>query len=163
MRCLWVTRQIPIPADSGELIYSKGLIESLARAGADLTVLCRARGGEERSRTATPPGKTRAFGWSGAPRRRRCGGGWAAFSRICRVTLTGWRLPGFAGGCRNSLSGKRNCGPPGRRSRGHVLGAGPLHRLSRAAPGRAAGLCFPQLRGDASKSGRQGLRRGDWS
>ena len=49
MRCLWVTRQIPIPADSGELIYSKGLVESLARAGADVTVLCHARGERRRS------------------------------------------------------------------------------------------------------------------
>lgn len=30
MRCLWITRQDPRPADSGELIYSLGLLRSLA-------------------------------------------------------------------------------------------------------------------------------------
>jgi len=39
MKCLWLTRKYPRPANSGELIYSDGLIRSLARAGADLTVL----------------------------------------------------------------------------------------------------------------------------
>jgi len=42
MNCLWLTRQDPRPADSGELIYSLGLIRSLAAAGAELTVLCHA-------------------------------------------------------------------------------------------------------------------------
>lgn len=40
MRCLWITRQDPRPADSGELIYSLGLIRSLAsQPGIELTVL----------------------------------------------------------------------------------------------------------------------------
>lgn len=40
MRCLWITRQDPRPADSGELIYTLGLIGSLAtRPGIELTVL----------------------------------------------------------------------------------------------------------------------------
>lgn len=39
MRCLWITRQDPRPADSGELIHSVGLIRSLASAGVDVTVL----------------------------------------------------------------------------------------------------------------------------
>lgn len=30
MRCLWITRQDPRPSDSGELIYSRGLLRSLA-------------------------------------------------------------------------------------------------------------------------------------
>jgi len=40
MRCLWITRQDPRPADSGELIYTLGLLESLAaQPGIELTVL----------------------------------------------------------------------------------------------------------------------------
>jgi glycosyltransferase involved in cell wall biosynthesis len=40
MRCLWITRQDPRPADSGELIYSLGLLEALAaRPGMEITVL----------------------------------------------------------------------------------------------------------------------------
>jgi len=40
MRCLWITRQDPRPQDSGDLIYSLGLIRALAaQPGVDLTVL----------------------------------------------------------------------------------------------------------------------------
>ncbi|MGB6223375.1 glycosyltransferase [Haloferula sp.] len=40
MRCLWITRQDPRSADSGDLIYSLGLLRSLAATGrVDLTVL----------------------------------------------------------------------------------------------------------------------------
>ncbi len=40
MRCLWITRQDPRPADSGELIYTLGLLNSLAaRPGFEITVL----------------------------------------------------------------------------------------------------------------------------
>lgn len=40
MRCLWITRQDPRPADSGELIYSLGLLRSLAaQPGMEITVL----------------------------------------------------------------------------------------------------------------------------
>lgn len=40
MRCLWITRQDPRPADSGELIYTLGLLRSLAaQPGISLTVL----------------------------------------------------------------------------------------------------------------------------
>ncbi|MCB1206129.1 MAG: glycosyltransferase family 4 protein [Verrucomicrobiae bacterium] len=39
MRCLWLTRKYPRPTNSGELIYSNGLIRSFARSGVDLTVL----------------------------------------------------------------------------------------------------------------------------
>lgn len=40
MRCLWITRQDPRPADSGELIYTLGLLESLAaQPGMEITVL----------------------------------------------------------------------------------------------------------------------------
>jgi hypothetical protein len=40
MRCLWITRQDPRPADSGELIYTLGLLTALAaRPGFEITVL----------------------------------------------------------------------------------------------------------------------------
>lgn len=39
MRCLWLTRKYPRPVNSGELIYSDGMIGSFADAGADLTVV----------------------------------------------------------------------------------------------------------------------------
>jgi hypothetical protein len=40
MRCLWITRQDPRPADSGELIYTLGLLDSLAaQPGLEITVL----------------------------------------------------------------------------------------------------------------------------
>jgi glycosyltransferase involved in cell wall biosynthesis len=40
LQCLWITRQDPRPANSGELIYSWGLLSSLAETGeCDITVL----------------------------------------------------------------------------------------------------------------------------
>lgn len=39
MNCLWLTRKYPRPTNSGELIYSNGLIRSFAKTGAKLTVL----------------------------------------------------------------------------------------------------------------------------
>ncbi len=39
MRCLWITREYPLPANSGELIYSRGLIRSLAAQPVELTLL----------------------------------------------------------------------------------------------------------------------------
>ena len=40
MRCLWITRQDPRPADSGELIYTLGLLRSLAaQPRIEITVL----------------------------------------------------------------------------------------------------------------------------
>lgn len=39
MKCLWLTRKYPRPTNSGELIYSNGLIRSFAKSGVDLTVL----------------------------------------------------------------------------------------------------------------------------
>lgn len=40
MRCLWITRQDPRPADSGELIYTRGLLGALtAQPGMDVTVM----------------------------------------------------------------------------------------------------------------------------
>jgi glycosyltransferase involved in cell wall biosynthesis len=45
MRCLWIGRDCPYPADSGDVIYSSQLLESFRDAGAEVTVLCRARDG----------------------------------------------------------------------------------------------------------------------
>jgi hypothetical protein len=39
MRILWLTYQIPYPANSGELLYTRGLVESLAAAGAEVHAL----------------------------------------------------------------------------------------------------------------------------
>lgn len=36
MRCLWIARYIPYPADAGAKVYSAGMAESLARAGASV-------------------------------------------------------------------------------------------------------------------------------
>jgi polysaccharide biosynthesis protein PslH len=45
VRCLWVTRDYPYPANAGDLIYSGRLVESLAGEGVEVTVLCRRRDG----------------------------------------------------------------------------------------------------------------------
>jgi polysaccharide biosynthesis protein PslH len=39
MKCLWLTRKYPRPTNSGELIYSNGLIRAFAKTGVELTVL----------------------------------------------------------------------------------------------------------------------------
>lgn len=39
MRCLWLTRQEPFAANSGELIYSSGLMRALAASGASICML----------------------------------------------------------------------------------------------------------------------------
>ncbi|MEM9283912.1 MAG: hypothetical protein AAGA96_18990, partial [Verrucomicrobiota bacterium] len=39
MKCLWLTRKYPRPVNSGELIYSDGLIRSFAATGVSLTVI----------------------------------------------------------------------------------------------------------------------------
>ena len=43
MRCLWIGRDCPYPADSGDLIYSSNLLESFRDAGATVTALHRRR------------------------------------------------------------------------------------------------------------------------
>lgn len=40
MRCLWLTWVYPKPERDGQRLYSNGLIEAVAGAGADVTVLC---------------------------------------------------------------------------------------------------------------------------
>ncbi len=56
MRCLWITRQDPSPADSGELIYSRGLLASLAaQPGIELHVL--AHSAPAGPNIQTPPGR----------------------------------------------------------------------------------------------------------
>ncbi len=55
MRCLWITRQDPRPANSGELIYTLGLLESLAaRPEPELVVLAHAAGSLPRSTGGSP-------------------------------------------------------------------------------------------------------------
>lgn len=39
MKCLWITRKYPRPTNSGELIYSDGLVRATAAAGVALTVI----------------------------------------------------------------------------------------------------------------------------
>jgi len=39
MKCLWLTRKYPRPTNSGELIYSDGLVKALATTGAEITVI----------------------------------------------------------------------------------------------------------------------------
>ena len=72
MNCLWLTRQDPRPADSGELLYSIGLIRSLAEAGTNITVLTHA------SNKAIVPrdriesaGENHEIRWKFVPRRFR--------------------------------------------------------------------------------------------
>src|SRR5882762_9639973 len=50
MDCLWITLADPEPAINGQLIYSKGLIESLSDAGANLCVLGLARSERDAAR-----------------------------------------------------------------------------------------------------------------
>lgn len=45
MRCLWIMRHHPYPADAGDHIYSKHLIEGLAEQGVDVVVVGRRRDG----------------------------------------------------------------------------------------------------------------------
>jgi glycosyltransferase involved in cell wall biosynthesis len=52
MKCLWLTLADPEPRANGQYIYSGGLIDALAAAGATLTVAALAR--ETATRTATP-------------------------------------------------------------------------------------------------------------
>ena len=72
MNCLWLTRQDPRPADSGELLYSLGLIRSLAEAGTNVTVLTHAS-----NKVVVPQDRVEAAGenheihWKFVPRRFR--------------------------------------------------------------------------------------------
>ncbi len=65
MRCLWVTRLVPYPPFvGGDATYSARLIESLAMAGVELTVLCHDNGGP-------PPPVTAGAEWVIVPFRDR--------------------------------------------------------------------------------------------
>src|SRR5437879_4595217 len=66
-RCLWLTREYPYPANAGDLIYSGCLAQSLAQAGADLTVLCRERA-DGRDGLEVPPA---SIHWKAIPVRLR--------------------------------------------------------------------------------------------
>lgn len=65
LRCLWVTRLVPYPPFvGGDATYSARLIESLAMAGVELTVLCHDNGGP-------PPPATSDAKWVIVPFRDR--------------------------------------------------------------------------------------------
>lgn len=55
MRCLWLTLADPEPRHNGQFVYSGGLIDSAAAAGADIEVLGLGRAESPRS-GGTPPG-----------------------------------------------------------------------------------------------------------
>ena len=60
LRCLWLTRLLPYPPSfGGDFIYSSHLIESIARAGVEVTVLCTDNGGR--------PPAVAGVGWRVAP------------------------------------------------------------------------------------------------
>jgi glycosyltransferase involved in cell wall biosynthesis len=65
MKCLWLTLADPEPATNGQLLYSKGLIDSAAEAGASLTVVGLAR--PERPPRSHDP----RIDWRLAPEQRR--------------------------------------------------------------------------------------------
>ncbi|MDE1930690.1 MAG: glycosyltransferase, partial [Alphaproteobacteria bacterium] len=48
MRCLWLTLADPTPAHNGQFLYSGGLIDSVAEAGAEVVVVGLARAGSAR-------------------------------------------------------------------------------------------------------------------
>lgn len=50
MHCLWLTLADPEPAINGQLIYSRGLIEAVHRAGANLCIIGLSRPGESAER-----------------------------------------------------------------------------------------------------------------
>jgi glycosyltransferase involved in cell wall biosynthesis len=58
MQCLWLTLADPEPATNGQLLYSRGLIEAVAGAGASLTVVGLARPEQPRL-----PGDGRGIAW----------------------------------------------------------------------------------------------------
>jgi glycosyltransferase involved in cell wall biosynthesis len=62
MHCLWITLADPEPATNGQLLYSKGLIEAAAGAGASLTVIGLARPDHPR-----PSADPRGIAWRLAP------------------------------------------------------------------------------------------------
>lgn len=51
-RCLWLTRRYPYPPNSGEHLYTRGLVESLAQAGANVHGLC---WGRQETDNGSPP------------------------------------------------------------------------------------------------------------
>lgn len=54
MRVLWLTLRVPYPANSGELLYSRGLTEALAAQGVEVRALAAA--GSPPEEAALPPG-----------------------------------------------------------------------------------------------------------
>jgi glycosyltransferase involved in cell wall biosynthesis len=67
VRCLWITRIDPRPADAGELIYSNRMMDAFAKSGAEVTAVCLARPGSPRSDGAIEDGVR----WSVVPGENR--------------------------------------------------------------------------------------------
>lgn len=72
MNCLWLTREDPRCAEGGDLRYSLGLLQSLATAGADVTVLCHgAEKGLAPFDRSVDAGSAGRIHWKFAPRNLR--------------------------------------------------------------------------------------------
>ncbi|BCU75543.1 glycosyltransferase [Luteolibacter sp. LG18] len=86
MRCLWITRQDPRPSDSGELIYTRGLLRALsAHPGFKVTVLAH-RAATTPEEPPDPKLRWELHGW--IPKGRLGG----LFSRL---PSDAWRLGNF--------------------------------------------------------------------
>lgn len=85
MRCLWITLADPEPQYSGQFVYSGGLIDSFAAAGADVSVLALGRRESQRQSGVRERGVT---WWLGGLRRR------SQWSSVAS------RLPNIANRCR---------------------------------------------------------------
>jgi glycosyltransferase involved in cell wall biosynthesis len=85
MRCLWITLADPEPQYSGQFVYSAGLIDSFAEAGADISVLALGRPESQRQSGVRERGIT---WWLGGHRRRPQ---WSSVAS---------RLPNIANRCR---------------------------------------------------------------
>ena len=90
MKCLWLTRKYPRPANSGELIYSNGLIRAFAGTGVELTVVAHDNdespvgNGSEASLHVDEDGVTWRLGSPGLGSR--------AMSLFTRFPADSWRL-----------------------------------------------------------------------
>lgn len=85
MRCLWITFADPEPQYTGQFVYSGGLIQSFANAGAELEVLCLSRP-ESNHRSGVRDG--RITWWLGGTR------------QLSQWSSIGSHLPNIANRCR---------------------------------------------------------------
>lgn len=85
MRCLWITLADPEPQYSGQFVYSAGLIDSFANAGAEINVLALGRPGSQRQSGTLDRG---VRWWLGGTR------------RLPQWSSLASRLPNIANRCR---------------------------------------------------------------